>query len=41
MFDWGFAFEVAGVGSGMVFAILGLLAVILWIVGKVIGRLEA
>lgn len=40
MFDWGFAGEVAGIGFGMVFLILTLLAIILWIVSKVIHRIE-
>ena len=40
MFDWGFAWQLAGVGFGMVFLILTILAIILWIVSKAVRRIE-
>ena len=40
MVDWGFVGEIAGIGFGLVFAILGFLAIVLWLVGVVIRKLE-
>ena len=39
--DWGLAGQISGVGFSLVFVILVILAVITWLVGKVINRLEA
>ena len=36
--DWGFAGQVGGVGFGMVFALLIILAVVIWLVGLVLGK---
>ena len=34
--DWGFAGQVGGMGFGMVFALLVILAVVIWLTGLVI-----
>jgi Na+-transporting methylmalonyl-CoA/oxaloacetate decarboxylase gamma subunit len=36
--DWGEVGEVVGVGFGMVFLILGILALIIWIVGIILQK---
>lgn len=36
--DWGFAGQVGGVGFGMVFVLLIILAVVVWLIGLVITR---
>ena len=36
--DWGFAGQVGGVGFGMVFALLIILAVVIWLTGLVVNR---
>ena len=36
--DWGFAGQVGGVGFGMVFALLIILAIVIWLTGLVITR---
>ncbi len=36
--DWGEVGEVVGVGFGMVFLILGILAIIIWIVGIILQK---
>ena len=36
--DWGFAGQVGGMGFGMVFVLLILLAFIIWLTGKVVNR---
>ena len=38
--DWGFAGLVGGVGFGMVFALLIILAVVIWLVGLVVSKAE-
>ena len=40
MVDWGFVGQIAGIGFGLVFGILGLLAILLWLVGLVIRKAE-
>ena len=39
--DWGFAGQVGGVGFGMVFALLIILAVFVWLTGLVLNKLSA
>lgn len=36
--NWGFAFKVGGVGFGVVFLVLVILAVAVWLTGLVIHR---
>ena len=36
--DWGFAGQVGGVGFGMVFVLLIILAVVIWLVGLVVSK---
>ena len=38
--DWGFAGQVGGVGFGMVFLLLIILAVVIWLVGVVLNRIS-
>ena len=39
--DWGFAGQVGGVGFGLVFAVLIILAVVIWLVGLVLSKIGA
>jgi Na+-transporting methylmalonyl-CoA/oxaloacetate decarboxylase gamma subunit len=41
MIDWAFAGKIGGVGFGMVFAVLVILAVVLWLTGLVFKKIEA
>ena len=36
--DWSFAGQVGGVGFGMVFALLIILAVVIWLTGRLVNR---
>jgi len=36
--DWGFAGQVGGVGFGMVFALLVILAVVIWLTGIIVNK---
>jgi Na+-transporting methylmalonyl-CoA/oxaloacetate decarboxylase gamma subunit len=36
--DWGFAGQVGGAGSGMVFALLIILAVVIWLTGLLVKK---
>ena len=36
--DWGFAGQVGGVGFGMVFALLIILAIVIWITGLLVNK---
>ncbi len=36
--DWGFAGQVGGMGFGMVFALLVILAVVIWLTGIVVNK---
>ena len=36
--DWSFAWKIGGVGFGMVFALLIVLAVVVWLTGLVVTR---
>jgi len=37
--DWAFAGQIGGVGFGMVFALLIILAVVIWLVGLTLGKI--
>ncbi len=37
--DWGFAGQVGGVGFGLVFAVLIILAIAVWLVGLVLRKI--
>jgi len=39
--DWGFAGQVGGFGFGLVFVVLIILAVAVWVVGRIISRVSA
>jgi Na+-transporting methylmalonyl-CoA/oxaloacetate decarboxylase gamma subunit len=36
--DWGFAGQIGGVGFGLVFVVLIILAIAIWLVGLVLKR---
>ena len=36
--DWGFAGQVGGAGFGMVFALLIILAIIIWLTGRLVNK---
>ncbi|MFC1908593.1 OadG family protein [Chloroflexota bacterium] len=36
--DWGFSGLVGGVGFSMVFALLIILAVVIWLTGRIVNR---
>ena len=38
--DWGFAGQVGGVGFIMVFALLVVLAIVIWLTGLVVNKLS-
>jgi Na+-transporting methylmalonyl-CoA/oxaloacetate decarboxylase gamma subunit len=38
MIDWAFAGKIGGIGFGMVFAVLVILAVVLWLVGMIFKK---
>ncbi len=39
--DWGFAWQVGAVGFGVVFAILIILGIIIWLVGRILNKIGA
>ena len=39
--DWGFAGQVGGVGFGMVFVLLILLAAVIWLTGLIVTKTGA
>ena len=39
--DWGFAGQVGGMGFGMVFALLIILAIIIWLTGLILNKIAA
>lgn len=41
MIDWAFAGKIGGIGFGMVFAVLVILAVVLWLAGLIFKKIEA
>jgi Na+-transporting methylmalonyl-CoA/oxaloacetate decarboxylase gamma subunit len=36
--DWGFAGQVGGAGFGMVFALLIILAIVIWLTGRLVNK---
>jgi Na+-transporting methylmalonyl-CoA/oxaloacetate decarboxylase gamma subunit len=36
--DWGFAGQIGGTGFGMVFALLIVLAIVIWLMGRLVNR---
>ncbi len=38
--DWGFAGQVGGIGFGLVFIVLIILAVTIWLVGVVLNKIS-
>ncbi|MFC1971335.1 OadG family protein [Chloroflexota bacterium] len=36
--DWGFAGQVGSAGFGMVFALLIILAIVIWLTGRLVNR---
>ena len=41
MIDWAFAGKIGGVGFGMVFMVLVILAIVLWLAGLIFTKIEA
>lgn len=39
--DWGQAWQIGGVGFGVVFGILIILAITIWLVGLVLNKISA
>jgi Na+-transporting methylmalonyl-CoA/oxaloacetate decarboxylase gamma subunit len=39
--DWGLAGQIGGIGFGLVFAVLVILAVAVWLTGLVLSRIGA
>lgn len=39
--DWGFAGQVGAAGFGMVFALLIILAMVIWLTGIILNRVSA
>jgi Na+-transporting methylmalonyl-CoA/oxaloacetate decarboxylase gamma subunit len=37
--DWGFAGQIGGIGFGLVFAVLIILALVIWLTGLVLGKI--
>ena len=40
MVDWGLAGQIGGIGFGMVFALLIILAVVIWLIGVVLNKIS-
>jgi len=38
--DWNLAMQVGGVGFGLVFGVLIILAVTIWLIGLVVGKIS-
>ena len=38
--DWGFAGQIGGAGFGMVFALLIILAVVIWLTGRLVKKTD-
>ena len=38
--DWGFAGQVGGIGFGLVFAVLIILALVIWLTGLVLSKIS-
>ncbi len=39
--DWGFAGQIGGIGFGLVFAVLIILALAIWLTGRVLSKISA
>jgi len=39
--DWGFAGQIGGIGFGLVFAVLIILALAIWLTGLVLSKIGA
>ena len=37
--DWGFAGQIGGIGFGLVFAVLIILALAIWLTGLILGKI--
>ena len=38
--DWGFAGQVGGIGFGMVFLLLVILAIVIWLTGLILSKIS-
>jgi len=38
--DWGFAGQIGGIGFGLVFAVLIILALVIWLVGLMLSKIS-
>ena len=38
--DWGFAGQVSGIGFGLVFGLLIILAIVIWLTGLVLSKIS-
>ena len=38
--DWGFAGQIGGIGFGLVFAVLTILALTVWLVGLILNKIS-
>lgn len=38
--DWAQAWQIGGIGFGLVFAVLAILAVAIWLIGLVLRRMD-
>ena len=39
--NWGEAWQIGGIGFGMVFVVLAILAVAIWLIGLVIRKIDS
>ncbi len=39
--DWGLAGQIAGIGFGLVFVVLTVLALAIWLVGLVLSKIDS
>jgi Na+-transporting methylmalonyl-CoA/oxaloacetate decarboxylase gamma subunit len=39
--DWSFAGQIGGIGFGLVFAVLVILALAIWLTGLILGKISA
>jgi Na+-transporting methylmalonyl-CoA/oxaloacetate decarboxylase gamma subunit len=39
--NWGEAWQIGGIGFGLVFAVLAILAVAIWLIGLVIRKIDS
>lgn len=38
--DWGQAWQISGMGFGLVFLVLAILAIVIWLIGLVMRRMD-